>query len=60
MAKKYTHEQFGKGFLMGYISVCCENCKHKTWRHSILCGSCLRFKHFEAKLPKKSKDRPTE
>lgn len=31
------------------VSVCCENCKHETPRHSIMCNSCLRFRNFEAK-----------
>ena len=31
------------------ISISCENCKHETPRHSILCQSCKRFNHFEPK-----------
>lgn len=29
--------------------ICCDNCKHETPRNSVLCQSCLRFKHFEIK-----------
>lgn len=27
----------------------CENCKHETPRHSIICQSCLRFNNFSSK-----------